>query len=63
MCRFQKTYNTLDLLDKERSTWQLLRSLFKDHLDEARGAQAAEHQGLDEDMSDPKKPVSGEGID
>nr|KAG5714375.1 hypothetical protein BaRGS_018592 [Batillaria attramentaria] len=31
--KFQKTYNTLDLLDKERSTWQLVRSLFKDRLE------------------------------
>lgn len=31
--KFQKTYTTLDLLDKERNTWQLVHSLFKDRLE------------------------------
>ena len=55
--RFQRTYSTLDLLDKERSTWQLIRSLFKDRLE----TEAARDEGPMEDDADmalePKQRV------
>ena len=55
MCRFQRTYSTLDLLDKECSTWQLIRSLFKDRLEmEEEAAPIEEEEEADGDEA--KKP-------
>ncbi|XP_071089771.1 nuclear pore complex protein Nup107-like [Haliotis cracherodii] len=31
--RFQRTFDTFELLDKEKMTWQLVRSLYRDRLD------------------------------
>ncbi|XP_070212005.1 nuclear pore complex protein Nup107-like [Littorina saxatilis] len=47
--KFQKTYTTLDLLDKERSTWQLIYSLFKDRLETeaTRGEGSMEEEDID----------------
>lgn len=52
--KFQKTYNTLDLLDKERSTWQLVHSLFKDRLDAETTLDAG---SMDVDDMDDQKVV------
>ncbi|XP_076461376.1 nuclear pore complex protein Nup107-like [Babylonia areolata] len=58
--KFKKTYGTLDLLDKERSTWQLIHSLFKDRLEtQALGdTHLMEHDDDDPDMAlHPKQRI------
>ncbi|KAL8570338.1 hypothetical protein ACOMHN_035756 [Nucella lapillus] len=55
--KFKKTYGTLDLLDKERSTWQLIASLFKDRL-EADALKEAQQMEEEADMAlDPKQRI------
>lgn len=55
--KFQKTYSTLDLLDKERCTWQLVRSLFKDRMETEGNAAHSLMEDDTDGASDPKQKL------